>query len=460
MSFHLRGCRIATLALAAVAWAGLAAGLRAQAATPLTLAQAVSIALEKNPLRKAALAEGKAAQAGVREARSGLFPQLTFSEEGFRSNDPVFVFGTELRQHRFTLDDFNLGRLNTPTPIGNFATRFSGNWNLFDSFTTRLNVQRAEYLKDAADRQTDRTDQELILHVIEAYDGLLLAEKNQEVAEQSVSTAQSILEQSKTRFESGLTVEADLLSAEVNLAERQQSLIRARNDEAFALAQLDNAMGVAASAAYQPQETLTERKVSLEELAQLEQRAIENRPDLKRIASEEAAQAKSVAAAKSAFGPRVNAVASWEADNTTFVGNGGNNWLAGVELELDLFEGGAKAARLGRERAIEERLDAMRRAAEDAVRLEVRHAYYDVDAARQQMDVARSTLAQAQESLRINQNRYNAGLSTITDLLRVEDAVRRTRTDYWQAVYRVETSLAHLEYATGILSSQSSAVTR
>lgn len=105
-----------------------------------------------------------------------------------------------------------------------------------------------------------------------------------------------------------------------------------------------------------------------------------------------------MAAAKSAFGPRVKALASWEADDTTLVGNDGNNWLAGVELEFDLFQGGAKAARLGRERAIEERLDAVRHAAEDAVRLEVLRAYYDLDAARQQMDVARSALAQAQEA--------------------------------------------------------------
>lgn len=107
MPLYFRGCRMVILALAAAAWPGLAAGLRAQTATPLTLAEAVSIALEKNPLRKGALADSRAAQAGVREARSGLFPRLMFSEGGFRSNDPVFVFGTKLRQHRFTLDDFS-----------------------------------------------------------------------------------------------------------------------------------------------------------------------------------------------------------------------------------------------------------------------------------------------------------------------------------------------------------------
>jgi len=44
----------------------------------LTLQQAVNIALKKNPLRKAAIADTKAASAGVREARSLLMPRLSF----------------------------------------------------------------------------------------------------------------------------------------------------------------------------------------------------------------------------------------------------------------------------------------------------------------------------------------------------------------------------------------------
>jgi outer membrane protein len=51
-------------------------------------------------------------------------------------NDPVYVFGSKLRQQRFTAADFALNRLNSPLPFGNFATRFGGTWNLFDSFAS------------------------------------------------------------------------------------------------------------------------------------------------------------------------------------------------------------------------------------------------------------------------------------------------------------------------------------
>jgi outer membrane protein TolC len=146
-------------------------------------------------------------------------------------------------------------------------------------------------------------------------------------------------------------------------------------------------------------------------------------------------------------------------DNPTFLaGGGGNNWVGGLELKIDLFQGGAKRAELSRQRALEDKAAAMRQAAMDRVRLEVRRAYYDVDANRQQLDVTRASITQAQHSLRINQDRYETGLITITDLLSAEEAALHSQTDYWEAVCRLRTSYAGLELATGTLNPQSPAV--
>jgi len=77
-------------------------------------------------------------------------------------------------------------------------------------------------------------------------------------------------------------------------------------------------------------EALAEHALPVPALQEVEKQALTNRPDLKRIACEEAAQRESVSIAKSSFGPRVNAFAGWEMDNPTFLaGGGGNNWLGG-----------------------------------------------------------------------------------------------------------------------------------
>jgi len=428
--------------------------------SPLTLQQAVAISLEKNPERKVAMAYTKAASAGVSEARSFLLPHATFSETATRGNDPVYVFGSELRQQRFTMADFALNALNTPTPLANFATRFGGNWNLFDSFGSWRAVTRAERFKDATGHQLERTDQEIIFRVVDSYYGVLLARKQVEVAETSMKTAQAILDRSKDRFESGVVVESDYLSAQVRLATRKQEFIHAQNRLALARAQLSTVMGVPTETEFDPADALAERSLPEISLEEAEKQATEMRPDLKRVRSEEAAQQQSVAIAKSAFGPRVNAFADWEADNPTFLaGGGGNNWVAGVEVQFDLFEGGAKRAQLSRERAMQEKVVAEKEMAGDAIRLEVRRAYYDVDEARQQIEVARATITESQESLRINQNRYDSGLSTISDLLSAEEAARRSQTDYWEAVYHYHTGYASLQLASGTLNPQSPVVT-
>ena len=429
--------------------------------SPLSLQQAASMALEKNPLRKAAPADTKVASAAVREAQSFLMPHLTFSETATRGDDPVYVFGAKLRQQRFTADNFAppLNKLNTPPPFGDFTTRFGGTWNLFDSFASWHGVSRAREMDAAAGHQLERTDQEIVFRVVQSYYGLLLAAKQVEVAEQSEKTAKSTSERSQARFDSGLVVESDLLTSKVRLASREQELIRARNNLALAQAQLNTAMGVPLDTLYQPADPLAEPSLASPALADVEQKALTSRPDLKRIESEQSAQNLSVAIAKSSFGPRVNAFAGWEMDNPTLLaGGGGNNWLGGIELQFDIFQGGAKKAALSREHAIAEKMAALKQAASDAVRLEVRQAYYDLDSNRQQMGVARTAIAQAIESLRINQDRYEGGLTTITDILGAEEAARRSQTDYWQAVYQFHISSANLELASGTLNLQSPAV--
>ena len=427
----------------------------ALAQTPLSLQQAVSMALEKNPQRKMAAADQRAAEAGLQEARSALLPRVSFTESATRGNDPVYVFGTRLRQERFTISDFTLNRLNTPTPIGNFSSRFSGNWNLFDSFANLKSVARAKDLQRAAGHRLQRADQETIFRVVQAYLGLLLAQKQQDVAEQSVKTAQSILERSQARYQSGVVVQSDLLSAQVRMASRQEELIRARNNVTFAVAQLATAMGVPADNEFQPSQRLSEGALPQAALADLEKQALASRPDLRQIEAQQMAQEKSVSIAKSAFGPRLNAFGGWESDSASLLQSQGNNWAAGVELQLDLFQGGAKKAQLTREKALEERIAAAHQAATDQVRLEVRRTWYDFDSARQQVGVAQAAVGQAEESMRINQNRYDAGITTITDLLTIEEAMRRAQTDYWEAVYRQRISYANLELATGMLSASS-----
>src|SRR6202007_3403138 len=121
---------------------------------------------------------------------------------------PVYVFGSKLRQRRFSTNDFALNELNTPLPFGNFSTRLGGTWNLFDSLASWHGVSRAREMNAAVNHQLERTEQEVLMRVVQSYYGVLLATKQLEVSEQAEKTAKAIIDRSQIRFESGLVVES------------------------------------------------------------------------------------------------------------------------------------------------------------------------------------------------------------------------------------------------------------
>jgi outer membrane protein TolC len=178
--------------------------------------------------------------------------------------------------------------------------------------------------------------------------------------------------------------------------------------------------------------------------------ALRSRPDRESLIEQLRAQKAGVAAAKAGFGPTIGAVGSWETDRQSFAGDGGNNWMAGAELRVDLLPA-ARRDELAAAKATLQRTEAASDAADQQIRLEVVRAWYAHQAASRMLDVARASVAQSDESLRILRDRYDAGLVTVTELLRSEDAQRQSVTSYWQAVFRNAVSYADLEFAMGTL---------
>jgi outer membrane protein TolC len=164
----------------------------------------------------------------------------------------------------------------------------------------------------------------------------------------------------------------------------------------------------------------------------------------------QSAQASALGAARSDFGPRVSAYGNWEEDRTAFAGSGGNNWAAGVQISIDILPLG-KRAELERESAVKQRIDAQLSASQQHVRLEVSQAHIHRQTAALSLETAEAALTESSESLRIVKNRYGAGLATITELLRAEDAERQSQSSYWHAVYGNVMAYAELLYATGTL---------
>lgn len=423
--------------------------LTALAQQPLTLRQAINQALGQSPEAAIADAGKQEAKSAAGLARTQLLPQFAFTEDISRGNDPVYAFGTRLRQRQFTQTDFALNALNLPQPIGNFSTRFSGQWIAFDSFKTQREIHRADLFNASAASSAKAVDQQIVYRVVRAYQQVLYAQREIAVAEHEQETAVALLNSVDEHVKAGLALESDRMSAQVNVAARKQELIAAQGDLELAWADLREAIGAPNLAATElkPIEPHEFPQVALEQQIATASRM---RPDLTALAQAQSAQASAQGAARSDFGPRVSAYGNWEEDQSSIGGSGGNNWVAGVQISIDILPFG-KRDQLARESAAKQKIDAQVAEARQHLRLEVSQAHIHQQTAALQVETARAAMGQSAESLRILKNRYDAGLATITDLLRAEDAERQSQSNYWYAVYGNAMAYSELLYATGTL---------
>jgi outer membrane protein len=398
---------------------------------------------------KAAVAGSLEAKTNASLARTQLLPQISFTEEMSRGNDPVYVFGSKLRQQRFTMADFDLDALNRPTPIGDCSSRFSGSWIAFDSFKTQKMIRSADLMQKSADSSAKAVNQKVVLDVVQAYQSVLFAERQIDIAQHEVETSRALLDSVEDHVKAGLAVESDRMSAQVHLADRKQVLIAARGELALAWAQMRVAMGTPdlQEVKLQPMEPHDFPDSPLEQEIET---AAKNRADVRALSEAQSAQASMVSAAKWSYGPRISAYGSAEQDRPSFAGSGGNNWVAGVQISIDVLPF-SKRAQLAHESAVKSRVDAQFATYEQQVRLQVSQAHIQRQTAQLSVATARAAIDQATESLRILRNRYGAGLADITDLLRAEDAERQSQTNYWRAVYGNATAYAQLLFATGTL---------
>jgi len=443
----------------------LAAGAGAQtqpaakeSAQSLTLQEAVRIALQKNPTIQAAGAYAEAVQQGITVAKAFRYPRLDFSEGFTRGNNPVYVFGTLLTQRQFTAANFALSFLNTPPPLDDFRTAFTATMPLYDAGQISRMVRDAKLQAQSAQKGKDRTQQEVVFQVINAYLNELLARENLRVAKSAVDMTKSDLDRAKAREESGLAVPSDLLSAEAQLAQAEEDLLRAQNAIELAHAALNVAMGLPEDAPTSIAGNLSESSFNAGSLEERQAKALATRPDYLQVLLGKQQAANGMHMARAEFLPKVNLFSSWEVDNQTFASRGGNNWAVGATLNFNLFDGGAKIARFKESKAREMQAEALHSQMASAVRLQVREAYLNLATAQKRLGVVKDATSQAGESLRITQNRYQEGLATITDLLRAETAKTVAEKSALNAVFDYRLSYAALELATGELAANSPAL--
>lgn len=415
----------------------------------LTLPLAIELALKSHPLVKATSVTREIADARVSEAKASRWPSLQFNQTVTRSNNPVFVFGSLLEQARFTQQNFDLGALNNPSSVNNLRSAVNFKMTLFDQRQSQMRVALAQLQQKHVDTQTDQVQQQIRFEVIRSYYALLLANAKKDVALESVKMAEADVKRSRDRVETGIAVTSDLLSAEVQLAEFRQQQIEAEGEIMTAIATLNTALGLPVNTPQNITGALLEKTFPLPDQEELTRIALQLRPDLARTGLAIKEREQQSLGAKNENLPRVEVFSSFGLSARSLV-HGSSDYAIGASVSVNLFDAGRKA-RLAQARGAETVAGLEQEHLTNQIRLEVTRARQQFITARERLAVTDRVISQATEALRIVQDRYHEGITTITEVLRAETALTRARTNILAARYEHYISYANLLFVTGQL---------
>lgn len=274
------------------------------------------------------------------------------------------------------------------------------------------------------------------------------------VAEEAVRLAEEQLRDQRNRFEAGTVPRFNVLRAEVELANVQPDLIRARNDFLLSKLQLAKTLGLepgpGGAPGFEPVGSLeiSPRNLSIEDSLAL---ARARRAYLKVQRQSILIDTEQIKVEMAGYKPRIDANAGYEIRNrrtSDQISDEINGWFFGFTGSWDIFDGFETYGRVKQARA---RLQQSKVTYDDSVRqveLEVQTAFANLRQARETIQSQRKNVEQALEALRLSQERLSAGAGTQLEELDARVALTRARTTELQARADYNRALAEYDRTT------------
>ncbi len=409
-------------------WASAAAPVRA--GPPLTLEQAIQIALEKSPILSAARSSIAAAEARVRQAESAYLPQISAAGEYAR-----------------TRNETQTGLFPASPEKDSYQAGLSLTQHLYDFGRTGGLVDQSRYRLVSGQNELEVVTHALVRDVKLSFFEALKKQQLVAVDAEAAQLKKRHLEQAKALYQQGMRPRIDVTRSEVEVSKSALSLLQSEYAHQQAMVTLERLMGNApGKGAYTLSEGTRDPRLP-DALPGLLSSALEKRPDLRDIEAQMRAAEALLMSAKGASWPQANAGGAYQYSGTEFPLN--ERWEAGVLLKWELFTGFERSGKIKESEADIRRLKALMENRKLTVFEEVIQAHLKIHETAEAHKTALLALFQAGENLKMAEGRYQAGLSNIIELLDAEVLYTQTRSAVVQTLYDHSKAWAVLEYAVG-----------
>ncbi|MBA2880671.1 outer membrane protein [Desulfosalsimonas propionicica] len=385
----------------------------------ISLEDAYRLALKKNPGIAEQRARQDIATSLRQQAMQGYLPTLSFDASYLRfdssliSDVPVPVWQDTGFPPALEFQTRDFG------PIDGYITGFSAVQPILN-LEAWLAGRQAAHQTTAAGLALSRGERELALHLIEAYYGVIVAEKRLDVEKTALEAARKTLQLASSSFEEGLVAPVDVYSARAQTFEFKARVSDSRGQAAVALAQLHRVMGLEEDANIVLTDKIPDPPAALPK-SLYPGKAVDRRMDIQAQQKMIAAAEAGVNRAGAAFTPEINLFGRYQwMDHDHLMGRECDMWGVAVNLKWTIFAGMSRSGKVAEARARKRREDAKLRELRQQARAEAQSSRAEWEAAMAGWDYSRQAVENAAAALDQTRARYREGIDGITELLRAQ----------------------------------------
>jgi outer membrane protein len=404
----------------------------------LTLEESIKIALEQNLKIHSAMEGIKGSEFRQRAALTDFLAKWTGQYSYSRYSNASSFTGTS-------------GSSNSVASRDNFNFNTSVSQPLFSGGSILANYRLEKMGVDISKTDMETFKRDVVLQVREGYFNILRAEKFLVVAQQTVKQFEAQLEVTKAFFEVGIVPKNDLLQAEVRLANARQGLVKAENDLAVAKSSFNILLRREIDAPLRVVDILEYKPFPLgfeESLGE----ALRQRPEIKNAELKIGQAKENVKIARSGFFPTINLTGSYNklSEEPGLMGDlRTERWNIQALATFTLWEWGKTAYKVGEGKVKVTQAENDKIQLKEGIILEVKEDYLNMLVAEKNISVAEKATEQAEENLRMNEERYRYQVATATDVLDAVTLLAQARVNYYSALSDFNIAKVRLERAMG-----------
>ena len=322
---------------------------------------------------------------------------------------------------------------NTNPVVGGFQTQsnLAGNyginsaWTIYSGGYLNYDVKSKDLQLQAANLNTEVTQNDITLQITQAYLNILLAKESIVYSEELAKASQSQYEQGKIRYSAGSIAKKDLLQLEAQAAGDQYTLVNAQNQYRQNILTLKQILQLPSATDFKPvlPDTLIAEQ-AIPSLLEAQRVAFQNRPEIKYNQLQIQVAETELQKTRAAFKPTISlggSIATGYSDNQdvkyfTQVNNNLYERL-GATLSIPIFDNRTNKTNVERSKILIDQARLTLDQAKTTLNQQIEQAYISALNAQAQYKSADAQLLANREAYNISLEQLKLGAITTVDLL-------------------------------------------